>query len=95
MNKKNLTKLEISKFLSKKIGFSNKVSMSLIDCLIQILVNNIKKNDLSLKNVGTFRLIKKKERMGRNPKTKENFPILSRNSVSFIPSKSLNDKINN
>ena len=37
MNKKNLTKLEISKFLSKKIGLSNKVSMSLIDCLIQIL----------------------------------------------------------
>ena len=73
MNKKNLTKLEISKFLSKKIGLSNKVSMSLIDCLIQILVNDLKKNDLSLKNVGTFRLIKKKERMGRNPKTKENF----------------------
>ena len=60
MNKKNLTKLEISKFLSKKIGFSNKVSMSLIDCLIDILVDNIKKNNLSLKNVGTFRLIKKK-----------------------------------
>ena len=95
MNKKNLTKLEISKFLGKKIGLSNKVSMSLIDCLIQILVNDIKKNDLSLKNVGTFRLIKKKARMGRNPKTKENFPILPRNSVSFIPSKSLNDKINN
>ena len=95
MNKKNLTKLEISKFLSKKIGLSNKVSMSLIDCLIQILVNDIKKNDLSLKNVGTFRLIKKNERMGRNPKTKENFQILPRNSVSFIPSKSLNDKINN
>ena len=95
MNKKNLTKLEISKFLSKKIGLSNKVSMSLIDCLIQILVNDIKKNDLSLKNVGTFRLIKKKARMGRNPKTKENFPIFPRNSVSFIPSKSLNDKMNN
>ncbi len=95
MNKKNLTKLEISKFLSKKIGFSNKVSMSLIDCLIDILVNNIKKNNLSLKNVGTFRLIKKKERIGRNPKTKENFLIFSRNSVSFIPSKSLNNKINN
>jgi len=95
MNKNNLTKLEISKFLSKKIGLSYKVSMGLIDCLIQILVNDIKNNDLSLKNVGTFRLIKKKERMGRNPKTKENFPIFPRNSVSFIPSKSLNDKINN
>ena len=95
MNKKNLTKLEISKFLSKKIGFSNKLSTSLVDCLIEILVNNIKENNLSLKNVGTFRLIKKKEIIDRNPKTKENFPIFSRNSVSFIPSKSLNNKINN
>ena len=95
MNKKNLTKLELSKFLSKKIGFSNRLSMNIIDCLIEILINEIKHNNLSLKNFGTFRLIKKKDRVGRNPKTKENFPIFSRNSVSFIPSKSLNDKINN
>ena len=95
MTKNNFKKIDIIKTLSEKTGFSNKVSMSLIDCLIDILVNNIKKNNLSLKNVGTFRLIKKNERIGRNPKTKENFPIFSRNSVSFIPSKSLNDKINN
>ena len=81
--------------LAKEIDRQAKKEDRIIDCLIQILVNDIKKNDLSLKNVGTFRLIKKKARMGRNPKTKENFPILSRNSVSFIPSKSLNDKINN
>ena len=73
MNKKNLTKLEISKFLSKKIGFSNKLSISLVDCLIEILVNNIKKNNLSLKNVGTFRLIKKKRELAETQKQKKIF----------------------
>ena len=30
---------------------------------------------LNLKNIGTFKIINKKERIGRNPKTKEEFYI--------------------
>ena len=32
----------------------------------------LKNEDLILKNLGTFKLIKKKSRIGRNPKTKRN-----------------------
>ena len=51
--------------------------------------------NLGLKNIGTFNLIKKKERLGRNPKTKEKFIISSRKSVIFKPSKSILNVLNN
>ena len=49
----------------------------------------IRESHLNLKNIGSFSLISKKERIGRNPKTKKEYVISERKSVSFKPSKSL------
>ena len=54
----------------------------------------IKNNDLVLKNIGTFKLSKKNERIGRNPKTKEEFLISKRKSIRFIVSKNLSKILN-
>ena len=89
MKKNNLTKIDIAKELSKKTGYSLELSKILINNLLIVLISSIKKNKLSLKNIGTFRLINKSERIGRNPITKENFVITSRKSISFISSKKL------
>ena len=89
MKKNNLTKIDIAKELSKKTGYSLELSKILINNLLIVLISSIKKNKLNLKNIGTFRLINKSERIGRNPITKENFVITSRKSISFITSKKL------
>ena len=89
MNKKNLTKNEISKNLSITTGYPITLSKKVVDTLITILIENIYPNGIKLKNIGSFKIIKKKERLGRNPKTKEKFIINSRNSLSFIASKKL------
>ena len=89
MKKNNLTKIDIAKELSKKTGYSLELSKILINSLLIVLISSIKKNKLNLKNIGTFRLINKSERIGRNPITKENFVITSRKSISFITSKKL------
>ena len=89
MKKNNLTKIDIAKELSKKTGYSLELSKILINNLLIVLISAIKKNKLNLKNIGTFRLINKSERIGRNPITKENFVITSRKSISFITSKKL------
>ena len=68
---KNFTKKDISKFLSKKTGYSNSLSRKIIEDLIEILKNNIISNKLILKNIGSFKLINKKSRIGRNPKTQK------------------------
>ena len=94
MKKNNLTKIDIAKELSKKTGYSLELSKILINSLLIVLISSIKKNKLNLKNIGTFRLINKSERIGRNPTTKENFVITSRKSISFITSKKLLSVVN-
>ena len=94
MTKKNITKKEITKILSQKIGLSSLYSKKIVNDLIQIIIKQVKNNNLILKNIGTFRIISKDERIGRNPKTKEQFLIKKRKSISFISSKNLKKIIN-
>ena len=95
MKRNNLKKIEISKNLSKKMGFSILFSKKVIDDLLNVLIISIKENNLNLKNLGVFKIIKKNERIGRNPKTKEEKIISSRNVVLFKPSKEFKEFINN
>tara|TARA_Y100000816_G_C26028582_1_gene538342 strand:+ start:520 stop:813 length:294 start_codon:yes stop_codon:yes gene_type:complete len=88
-------KIDLSKNISEKIGVSVSLSKKLTEDLLEILSNKIKDNDLNLKNVGSFRIIDKKDRIGRNPKTKEEFIIKSRKSISFTASKNLIANMNN
>ena len=94
MKKNSLTKDEIAKNLNKKTGFSVNLSKKFINDFIVILIQNIKKSSLNIKNFGTFKIIKKNQRMGRNPKTGEIHSISPRKSLSFIASKKLSNKIN-
>tara|TARA_B100001093_G_C26232753_1_gene760947 strand:- start:236 stop:514 length:279 start_codon:yes stop_codon:yes gene_type:complete len=80
--------------LSKKTGFSINLSKKLINDFFNAVVNNIKTKKCIIKNIGTFKIINKKERMGRNPKTKEEFIITKRKSVSFIASKKIVNFLN-
>ena len=95
MKNNNLTKVDIIRELSKKTGFSINFSKKLINNLIDILVNQIKSGQLSLKNLGTFKIINKNQRIGRNPKTKEKFIIEKRKSVRFKSSQKINQELKN
>ena len=94
MNRTNFKKNDIINNLSYKTGFSKNYSKKIINDLINILISNLAEGDLVLKNIGSFKLKSKKERIGRNPKTKEEFLISSRRTISFIPSKSLTSILN-
>ena len=93
MNKNNLTKIDIIKNLSKKTGFSILFSKKLVNDFLNIIIHQIKMNELNLKNIGSFKLVKKKERLGRNPKTKEEFIISARKTLRYVASKKLLTKI--
>ena len=94
MVKKKIKKIDLIKHLNSKIGYSNSFSKKLIDDLIKIINVNIKTGNLSLKNIGTFKILKKKERIGRNPKTGKTHLISSRKTISFTPSKRIIRKLN-
>ena len=57
-------------------------------------VKNLNKK-VKISNFGTFLLKRKKERIGRNPKTKEKKIISERNIISFKASKELKKYLNN
>ena len=94
MNQNNLTKEDICIFLSRKKGYSVLYSKKIINNLIEILIDEIKENTFNLKNIGTFKILNKKERIGRNPRTREIYKIKARKSLAFKPSTNLSGKIN-
>ncbi len=94
MYNKKLKKKDLINNLNSKTGFSKSLSQKLINDLIDIIIKNIKIKNLSLQNVGSFKLMHKKERLGRNPKTREEFIISSRKSISFTISKKILNNLN-
>ena len=90
----NINKKKISNKIFKKIGISNLYSDKITDDFINILKILIKKKKLNIKNFGTFKIIQKRERTGRNPKNGKVYKIKSRKVISFILSNKLNNIIN-
>ena len=92
--KNSYKKINISRELSNKTGYSHLFSKELIDTLLNILIYNVKTGQLNLKNFGSFKIINKNQRIGRNPKTKEKFIISAIKVIKFIPSKKIKALIN-
>ena len=79
-----------------QIGFSKKISENLLEDVFQILLRNIiTQKKVKIAKFGTFTLKKKNQRIGRNPKTKEQKIITERNVILFKPSNILKKIINN
>jgi integration host factor subunit alpha len=96
MVKKNFTRRDLSNQIYKKIGFSKNLSSTIVDDFFEIIINEvIKNNKVKISSFGTFSILNKKERVGRNPKTKVLAKITSRKVVKFRPSLLLKNKLNN
>ena len=91
----NLTKKDLVNLIYMQIGFSKNISENLIEEFFSLIIQNLKKEEkLKLSKFGTFSIRKKKSRIGRNPKTKEEKKISERKVVLFKPSKEFREFIN-
>ena len=91
----NLTKKDLVNQIYMQVGFSKQISENLIDEFFALIILNLKsEGKIKLSKFGTFSLRKKKSRVGRNPKTKEEKTISERTVVLFKPSKEFKDLIN-
>ena len=78
-----------------QIGFSKKISENLLEDVFQLILQNIVAHKkVKIAKFGTFTLKKKKQRIGRNPKTKETKVIPERNVILFKASKEFKEYIN-
>tara|TARA_B100000035_G_scaffold310764_1_gene319161 strand:- start:1015 stop:1323 length:309 start_codon:yes stop_codon:yes gene_type:complete len=91
----NLTKKDLVNLVYMQIGFSKQVSENLIDEFFSLIILNLKKEKkIKISKFGTFSIREKRERIGRNPKTKEIKIISNRKVVLFKPSKEFKELIN-
>ena len=91
----NLTKKDLVNIIYMQIGFSKQISENLIEEFFSSIVLNLKnEKKLKISKFGTFTIRNKKERIGRNPKTKEKKIISKRNVVLFKASKDFKEFIN-
>ena len=95
MLRKNFTRKNLSNNIYQNLGFSKNISSLIIDDFFESLISElIKFNKIKITSFGTFEVIDKKERIGRNPKTKVEAKITARKVVKFIPSNTIKEKLN-
>ena len=91
----NFTRKDLSNKIYKNVGFSKNLSLKIVDDFFEsIILDIIKSNKIKISSFGTFSILNKKERMGRNPKTGVQAKIFSRKVVKFKSSLSFKKKIN-
>ena len=94
--KKSIVKKDIINEIFIKLGITSSYSKKLYEDTINIIISILKKKKIvKIVNFGTFKVLEKKERIGRNPKSKELFKISSRKTVSFKTSPLLKKKNEN
>lgn len=92
---KTLTRADLSNAVYKQIGLSLQECNSLVDSVIEEICTGLEQGEsVKLSSFGTFNLRRKKQRMGRNPKTGVEVPITSRTVLSFNASNLLKAKVN-
>ena len=95
MLRKNIKRKDLIANVYFNIGFSKTISENIVYDIFNLFINNIISNNvLKISNFGNFIKKNKKQRIGRNPKTKELKVISSRNIIIFKPSNLLKKKIN-
>ena len=95
MDRKTLTRQDISEALYRQIGLSKHESAIMLESVLKQISNAlIDGESVKLSSFGTFYPRQKKERVGRNPKTGVTATINARRVITFKPSKLMKERIN-
>tara|TARA_B100001094_G_C17508165_1_gene474297 strand:- start:121 stop:426 length:306 start_codon:yes stop_codon:yes gene_type:complete len=94
-NQNNFTREDIADSLHTDFGLTKKDCIIFVNDIIDIIIDGLKTNGyVKIHNFGSFRVIRKKSRIGRNPKTMEDVMISERNVLKFKPSRMILNNIN-
>jgi integration host factor subunit alpha len=91
-----LTKAEMAEQLSKRLGMNKKHAKGMVEAFFEEIRETLESGEqVKLSGFGNFDLRVKKERPGRNPKTKEDVIISARRVVTFKPGQKLKSRVEN
>ena len=86
-------KKDVVKNISSKALFSSKTSSLVLEVFLSFIKQN-KRHQIMISKFGTFYLHKSPARIGRNPKTNEEYEIKSFNKLSFKASNKIKSILN-
>ena len=92
----NFTREDIAETLHADFGLTKKDCIIFVNDIIDIIIEGLESSGyVKIHNFGSFKVTRKKSRIGRNPKTMEDVMIAERNVIKFKPSKMILDLLNN
>jgi integration host factor subunit alpha len=95
MAQKTVTRADLAEAVYEAVGLSRTESAELVERFLALIGDAlVAGQNVKLSSLGSYQVRSKNQRIGRNPKTGEEVPILPRQVLVFKPSNVLKSKIN-
>ena len=92
---KTVTRADLCEAVYQKVGLSRTESATLVELVLKEITDCLERGEtVKLSSFGSFMVRKKGQRIGRNPKTGQEVPILPRRVLVFRASNLLKSHIN-
>ncbi len=94
MSTNTLTRMDLNEAVFREVGLSRNESADLVETVLQKISDALVAGEsVKVSSFGTFSIRDKVARIGRNPKTGEEVPILPRRVMTFRPSHLMKDRV--
>ena len=95
MSEKTITRAQLGEAVYQEVGLSRNESAHLLEQVLDEVVVALERGEtVKISSFGSFSVRSKGQRIGRNPKTGTEVPILPRKVLIFRPSQLLKARIN-
>lgn len=95
MEGRTVTRADLAEAVYEEVGLSRNESSELVESVLNEVSNAlIEGENVKISSFGSFTIREKGERIGRNPKTGVEVPILPRKVLVFRASHVLKDRVN-
>lgn len=94
MSDKTLTRMDLAEAIHTEVGLSRNDSAELVESVLRHISDAVVRGEtVKISSFGTFSVRAKAARVGRNPKTGQEVPILPRRVLTFRPSHLMKDRV--
>ena len=95
MSETTITRAALAEAVYQEVGLSRNESAQLLETVLDAISTALIKDEVvKISSFGSFSVRQKGQRIGRNPKTGDEVPILPRKVLVFRPSQVLKARIN-
>ena len=96
MTAQTVTRAQLSEAVYQEVGLSRNESADLVETVLREISDTLTRGEpVKISSFGSFSVRQKGQRVGRNPKTGQEVPILPRKVLVFRASNVLKARINN